>query len=224
MKNTTTGVPELIRKGFEARRKGDSSIAKEHLWHALAEARRLKDFQGEANILLELSAVIRESDNDYETARKLIEDSLKIYTKIKNNAGRAYAICNMGSLALDEKNYDSALKSFKEALAIFEKSPNKFGMGMTLHQMGKTERHQKDWIPAEQHLRRSLLIFEGLGDKFAAAQALMSLAGLALDKNNDREFAKQMLIRAKTLLESIGNVAAAESIQRMIVHIEGKGM
>ncbi len=222
MKSMSPNIQELIRGGFDARRKGDFRHAKAQFQLALSESRRIKDFRGEANALLELSVIAIDFDGDFDSGRKLLQESLEICKKIHDDVGEAYAASNLGSLALDEKKYDDALMSLERARSTFEKTSEKYGMAMTLHQMGKTKMRLGEFTSAEKNLRQSLLIFEGLGDKYAVGQTLRSLASIAYEKDKDKEQTKQLLHRAEVLFEEISNQAEANLVRHFIAVIEGR--
>ena len=220
MKDMSPPLKELLTEGLNAKRRGDHRNAREKFQAALVEAQRMKDDQGEANALLELSAIAIQVDSDRITARRLLEKCLEIYTRTQFDLGRAYAMSNLGSLALDEGKYDNALQWLNRALVIFEREQDKYGMAMTLHQMGKVDKQRGDIVSAEKRWRQSLLIFEGLGDKFAMGQVLLSLAGVSFAHHKDLRQAKLLLNRALALFEELGLPHEAAKVRHNLAIIE----
>jgi tetratricopeptide (TPR) repeat protein len=203
-----------LNQGIDARRHGNFERAREHFQAAITEARRIKDYEGEANALLELSAVVRESDKDFAAARKLLKDCLSIYTQLRFERGKAYAMSNLGSLAFDEGKEDDSLQWLNKALVVFEREQDKYGIAMTLHQIGRVRKRRGDFTTAEEHLRRSLLIFEGLNQKFAIGQVLLSLAEISFVYHQDRRQAELLLNRSRALFEELGLPSEIEKVQR----------
>ena len=216
----TPKVQDLIKQGLSAKVKGDFSAAKIHLQSARIEAQKTKDRWGEARVLLELAPVVTEFDKDLATGRKLLKDCLKIYTKLKSDQGRAYAMSNLGSLDMDEGNLDAALKWQTEALGLFEKVQDKYGCGMALHQTGNIESAQGNFLSAEKHWRESLLLFEGLHRNYAAGQALLSLGKLRVEHYKDAQQAKLLFSRALTLFEEEGLTHEAEKARHNLALFE----
>lgn len=200
----SSDLSTLLNQGISAKHTGDYEHARSLFQTVIMEARLTKDYESEANALLELSAVVRLSDGDLATARQLLEDCLRLYAQIRFDRGKAYAMSNLGSLAFDEGKDDSSLQWLNKALVIFEREQDKYGIGMTLLEFGKVQKRRKNFAAAEEHLRRSLLIFEGLNNKYAVGQVLLSLAEISLVYHQDRRQAELLLNRARLLFEELG--------------------
>jgi tetratricopeptide (TPR) repeat protein len=194
-------VKKFLKMGFDAKSRGDFVVARTQFQVAVAKAREKRDLEGEARSLLELSAVVMEFDRDLVAARKILEDCLQIYIKLRSDRGRAYALSNLGSLAFNEGDLEAALKWQNDALALFEKVQDKYGIAMALHQIGQIKSHQNDFSSAETCWRKSLLLFEGLGRNYGAGQTLLSLGVLYLDHHKDLQQAKSLFARALALFE-----------------------
>jgi tetratricopeptide (TPR) repeat protein len=210
----SSNLQTLLKQGIDAKHHGDFERARKQFQAALTEARRTKDHEGEANALLELSAVVSEFDKDFAVARILLENCLHIYTQAQFDRGKAYAMTNLGSLAFDVGNDDDALQWLNRALAIFEQEQDKYGIAMTLHEIGRVQKRRKDFASAEKQLRRSLLIFEGLGKKFAVGQVLLTLAEISFVYHHDRRQAELLLNRARALFEELGLPNEVEKVRR----------
>ncbi len=210
----SSNLINLLNRGIDAKRHENFEYAREQFQAAITEARRIKDYEGEANALLELSAVVMGPDKDFAAARKLLEDCLNIYTQIRFDRGKAYAMSNLGSLAFDEGNDDNSLQWLNKALVIFEREQDKYGIAMTLHQIGRVRKRRGDFASAEEHLRRSLLIFEGLGEKFATGQVLLSLAEISFAYHQDRQQAELLLNRSRALFEELELPGEIEKVRR----------
>jgi tetratricopeptide (TPR) repeat protein len=220
MPDVSLEVAELLRAGFAAKDKGDFRVARALFQAAVAESKKKRDRAGEARSLLELSAVVNEFDKDAKAARKMLNDCLQIYTKLRSDRGRAYAMSNLGSIAFEEKVLEAAWKWQTEALALFEKEQDKYGIAMASHQIGKIKSQQKDFSSAEMYWRRSLLLFEGLGRNYAADQVLLSLGGLHLDYYKNQEQAKALFTRALTLFEEAGLLHEADKARHNLAIVE----
>jgi tetratricopeptide (TPR) repeat protein len=197
-------VKNLIREGFRAQDAGELRRAKEYFQSAIEEAKKEKDLMGEARALLELGAINARFNKDFVMAHKQFERCLKIYTRLHSNSGCAYAMSNLGSLAIEEGQIKTALEWQNKALELFEREHDKYGTAMTLHQIGLVKSQQGDHQSAEKHWRQSLLLFESLGRNFGAGQVLLSLGALYLDYYQNPEQAKLLFLRALTLFEEAG--------------------
>jgi tetratricopeptide (TPR) repeat protein len=212
----------LLNQGISAKHTGDYEHARSLFQTVIREARLTKDYKIEASALLELSAVVRDSDGDLAAARQLLEDCLRLYTQIRSDRGKAYAMSNLGSLAFDEGNDDSSFRWLNKALVIFEREQDKYGIGMTLLGIGNVQTHRKNFTAAEGHLRRSLLIFEGLNNKYAVGQVLLSLAEISFVYHQDRRRAELLLNRARLLFEELGLPDEIKKVDRNMAIVTRK--
>jgi tetratricopeptide (TPR) repeat protein len=220
MQDMSPNVKELIRRGLDAKNKGNSRGARECFQSARTEASRLKDMPGEANALLELAGVVVKFDNDLAAGRKLLNESLRLYKKAKFDRGSAYVMSNIGSVALREGKIDEAQKWFIQALDIFEREQDKYGRATTLHQIGLLETRKGDWGSAEKRWRQSLLLLEDLDNKYAMGQVLLSLAGVSANFHHDPDLAQALLDRALRLFEELGLPQEAEKVRHNLALLQ----
>jgi tetratricopeptide (TPR) repeat protein len=220
MQDISPNVKELILRGLDAKKKGDSRGARECFQSARVAARRLKDVPGEANALLELAGIVVKFDNDLGAGRKLLNESLRLYTKAKFDRGRAYVMSNIGSVALREGEIAEAQKWFSQALDIFEREQDKYGRATTLHQIGLLQKRRGDWISAEKHWRQSLLLLEDLDNKYAVGQVLLSLADVSASFHHDPGRAKALLDKALSLFEELDLPQEAEKVRHNLALLQ----
>lgn len=220
MRNLAPIVKELLARGSEASGTGDYPKAREYYEAALAEARRIKDAQGEARALLYLAGIARVSDKDLLTARKMLNESIRIFKKLGFDRGSAYAMCELGSVAYEEGKIDEGLKWLNNALALFEEAQDKKGKAIAFHQAGLIYKHKKDFASAEKSWRESLIIFEALGDRYSMGQVLLSLGNISITYHNNTQQGRLLLERALSLFEELGLHHEAEKARHNLATIE----
>ncbi len=203
-------VDDLLAQGMEANRRGDASKSQELYQYALAEARRLKDARGEATALMYLGSLARMQDRDLRKARRLLSTSLRIFTRLGFDRGRAFVMTELGSVAYEEGKPDEGMKWLADALPIMEQERDKKGKATLLHQMGLIDRYRKDPATAEKRWRESLLIFEALGVRYSMGQVLLSLAKASIEDHQDKEQGRVLIQRALAQFEELGLPREAE--------------
>jgi tetratricopeptide (TPR) repeat protein len=220
MKDLAPILKELLARGSEASGKGNHPKAREYYQAALVEARRIKDSQGEARALLYLAGIARVSDKDLPAARKMLNESNRIFQKLHFDRGSAYAMCELGSVAYEEGKLDEGVKWLNSSIALFEKEGDKKGKAIALHQIGLIYKHKKDFASAEKSWRESLLIFEALGERYSIGQVLLSLGNISIDYHKDTEQGRLLLNKALALFEELGLAHEAEKARHNLANIE----
>jgi tetratricopeptide (TPR) repeat protein len=205
MKDTSPIVKDLLTSGLEARASGALPEAKTQFQAALVEAKRIRDFRGEASALLYLAGVLRVFDKDLLNARKLLKECLRICERISFGRGGAYAMMELGTIAYQEGKPEEGLNWLSRTLTEFEKQQDKKGKAAALHQMGLIEKYKKDFDSAERRFRESLMIFESFSDKYSMGQVLLSLGDVSINYHNDLEYGKQLFSKALEFFEETGS-------------------
>ena len=72
----------------------------------------------------------------YDVALKNYNESLALYTKTDDNAGRSAALRNIGIVHIERGELLKALKYFQQALTISKEINDKLGEASTLNSLG----------------------------------------------------------------------------------------
>ena len=122
---------------------------------------------------------------DYDTARKLYEQSLRIKEELGDRAGIATTHHQLGVLAHDRGDYDTARKLYEQSLRIKEELGDRAGIAATHHQLGVLAHDRGDYDTARTQYQRALAIFEEVGNRVNIAKVRRSLDILAQNQSNN---------------------------------------
>jgi tetratricopeptide (TPR) repeat protein len=214
-------VKESLSAAIETKLRGDFRSAKNQIEAALIEARRVKDRWGEAQCLLELGGIDIHFYSDYENGKKRFEESLSLYTSLRSNQGRAYAMNGLAHVARGQGDVVRARTLLSQSLTLFEEARDKSGEAAALHEMGLLDEQAGDSTSAEACLRRSLLILESLGNKPAVGQILLSLGSLKV-RDNKLEQAQELFSRSLALFEELGLKSEADKARHNLAYVKSK--
>jgi tetratricopeptide (TPR) repeat protein len=94
---------------------------------------------------------------------KLYEKALQIFDQLKNIAGKATILYNIGSIYDAQGNYSKALKWYEVSLQIDEQLGNLSGKASSLNKIGAIYDAQGKYPEALKKLEEALEIFTRLG-------------------------------------------------------------
>ena len=118
---------------------------------------------------------------EYDDARRMYEESLKISEDIGNKNGVAAALHRLGNLAYLTGEYDEARNLYQQSLKIDQDLGDKSGVSGSLHQLGMLAQDTGEYDEARNLYQQSLKIFQDLGDKSGVSKSLHQLGVLAQD-------------------------------------------
>ena len=118
---------------------------------------------------------------EYDDARRMYEESLKISEDIGNKNGVAAALHQIGMISQQIGSFDEARRMYDESLKVSREVGNKGGMAATLHQMGNLAYVIGDLNGArcmyDESLKKKLVI----GNKRSIAATLHQIGIMAKD-------------------------------------------
>ena len=160
---------------------------------------------------------------DYDTARKLYEQSLRIKEELGDRAGMANTYHQLGVLTQARGDYDTARTRYQQALTIFKKLDNRAGMASTYGQLGILTHDQNDYDTAHTRYQQALTIFKKLNDRAGIATIYHQL-GILAQRRGDYDTAHTRYQQALTIFEELNDRAnMARTYGRLGVLAQDRG-
>jgi tetratricopeptide (TPR) repeat protein len=141
---------------------------------ALLASRLDQDQEAEADTLLGLGAVYRESDrlNDAHTC---FNQCLPIFRELGDRRGEAWALYAIGDVYSDQNRFSEALTCFDQCLPTFRDAGDRRGEAWTLVAFGVVHRVQTRFDLALTYFGEALPVLQELGDRRGAGYTLINL-------------------------------------------------
>ena len=136
--------------------------------------------RGQAEVL-HRSGNIHRQLGEYEEARRLYGECLKINQELGDKSGVAATLYQMGIIAQDTGDMVEARRLYRECLKIDQELGDKSGMAATLHLMGNMAYVTDDLVEARRLYEESLKIKQELGKKSGVAATLHQMGMMAQD-------------------------------------------
>ncbi len=145
-----------------------------------------KDPRVRAGFLFNLG-IIHQQLGEYDKARGLYEQSLKIAEELGDKSGIAKTLHNLGAIYSNRGEYDKAREQYQQALGAFEELGVREGQAVVLYQLGNIHYQQGEYGKARGLYRQALETFEELGAKQEKAAVLHQLGNIHLGQGeNDK--------------------------------------
>jgi len=116
--------------------------------------------------------MVHEIIRQYDKALEYYRQSLTISRDIKERAGEARTLHQMGSVYVRMQQYDNALNYYNQCLAISQETGNRAARSAALNQMGMVYRKIEKFDEALDCYNQSLAISRETGDRVNEANAL----------------------------------------------------
>jgi tetratricopeptide (TPR) repeat protein len=136
--------------------------------------------RGQAEVL-HRSGNIHSLLGEYEEARHLYAESLKIDQELGNKSGVAATLHQMGIIEQNTGDMGEARRLYEESLKINQDLGDKSGVAATLHQMGNMAYDTGDMGEARRLYEESLKINQDLGNKSDVAATFHQMGNMAYD-------------------------------------------
>jgi predicted ATPase/class 3 adenylate cyclase len=131
------------------------------------------------------AGVLARYASDYEAARTLIGESLRIRRTLGDPKGIADALANLGYVALQQGDYVAARSAYEESLAINRALDNRQGVADAQSHLAFVACYEGDLARAHALDEESLTIWRALGDRQGIAWALHRLGNVALRRGDE---------------------------------------
>ncbi|HEV2109287.1 MAG TPA: tetratricopeptide repeat protein [Thermomicrobiales bacterium] len=157
---------------------------------------RAKALHRQGNIAIDLG--------EYETARRLCEESLAIWKGLDDRKSIAAALNGLGLVAGFEGDYASARAYHTEALTLRRELGDLLGLGNSLTNLGNTLHALGDVAAAGPLLEEALAVRQRMGDTGAIAYAYLNIADIVRSKGDHAE-ALALFEKSLELFRQIGD-------------------
>jgi predicted ATPase/DNA-binding SARP family transcriptional activator len=114
-------------------------------------------------------------DIDRQEAKRLLEQSLKLYQTLRDRWATARALTSLGNVASHLIRYEESQQCLQESLAIQQELLDQRNIAKILTSLGYIARHQGRLEEAEQLQRQSLRLIEKMEDRAGLAGVHMAL-------------------------------------------------
>lgn len=151
---------------------------------------------------LNVAAMLASLQDDNDTARTLVEESLELSRALAEKKQTGYALYTLGRLARVEGNYSGALTFLEESLSLFLALGQKDDIALVLSDLGLTVLYMGDHERATRLCEESLALSREMGDLRGIASWLANLAIVALargDSGRATELCEESLAIRKSL-------------------------
>lgn len=151
---------------------------------------------------------------NYERARRAYETDLALSTELRNRAGIARALNNLGILDWLEKLPDEALEKHFGAIELAEEITDKKLVAIINSNIADCYKSKDDIPEAKRYYERCLELSEDLGFKWQLAEVYRSLSDVAPERR------EEYLDKALRMFEKLG---AKEDVKLVRMMIDNKG-
>lgn len=152
---------------------------------------------------LNVAAILASLQDDYKTARTLVEESLALSRQLAEKKQTGYALYILGRLARIEGNYAGAVTFFAESLALFRELGQKHDIALVLSGLGLTVLYLGEDERATALCEQSLAISRALGDPRGIASWLANLGLIMLARGDDQR-AQELCEESLAIRKALG--------------------
>lgn len=163
--------------------KGNYAIASTLDSAALLEARRLKNREQEAAVLLSQGGIYYNQSN-FEMARKLNQEALKVNRTTSDRKTEGKILTNMGTVEFMFGDFKKADSLFKLPLAIAQKLGDDDLLAASNLNLGLLNIYMSDYEVAEKYLLKSEAIYKAIDGKDGLALCYQNLSNIWFSKGD----------------------------------------
>jgi predicted ATPase/DNA-binding CsgD family transcriptional regulator len=135
---------------------------------------------------LNVAAILASLQDDYTTARTLVQESLQLSRELAERQQTGYALYILGRLSRLEGNYAGAVSFFEESLALFREVGQQHDLALVLSGLGLTLLYLGEYERATVFCEESLALSRALGDARGIASWLTNLGVIMLARGDDK--------------------------------------
>ncbi len=173
------------------------------LHQAVESADVLHDRREKAGWVHNLGILAQKMGN-YPEARKLYQQSLKIFQELGDKSGVSSSLHNLGALAQATGEYDEARKLYQQSLKIFQELGDKSDVSKSLHNLGALAQATGEYEETRKLYQQSLKIFQELGDKTGVSKSLHQMGWLA-QATGEYEEARKLYLQSLKIKQELGD-------------------
>ncbi len=162
---------------------------------------------------------LAQKTGDYDEARKLYQQSLKIYQDLDDKKGASYVLGNLGVLAQTNGDYDEARQLYQQTIDVANQLEDKSSLSRGLHQLGNLAYMIGDYDEARGLYQQSMEIKQALGDKSGVSRSLHQLGILAQD-TGDYDEARRLYQQSMEIDQSLGDKSGVSKSLHQLALLE----
>jgi tetratricopeptide (TPR) repeat protein len=182
----------------------------------VALSRRARDRLGEA-YTLGVQGIAVLMLGEFDRAAWLLEGSLEIFRELGDEWASAHILTHMAAVSLRRDDYPQAAGYAEESLALSRRTGDRFAANISLNLLAQAAWASGEHRRAECYLLEALAIAHEMGDRMDAAYCVQGLAAAAGERD-EQQRAARMLGAADALLESVGPLSRAMSMDGHDLH------
>jgi len=153
--------------------------------------------------VLNVAAILASLQDDYQTARTLVEESLQLSREQALSKQTGYALYILGRLSRLEGNYAGAVTYFEESVALFRALGQKHDIALVLSGLGLTVLYLGEYERAAAFCEESLALARALGDPRGIASWLTNL-GIVMLVRGDVKLAQELCEESLAIRRKLG--------------------
>jgi tetratricopeptide (TPR) repeat protein len=154
--------------------------------------------------LLNWLANIYTAQGQYDTARQIAKDALRITEKIDDQQALANSLESLARVTRAQGEFDDATKIYEQSLSLYRTLDNQGGIASILEELGMIATDQHQLERATTLYQQSLEIKQQLGDQRAIATTLNNL-GFVAESQGMPERATELTQKSLEICQQIGD-------------------
>jgi tetratricopeptide (TPR) repeat protein len=191
---------------------GDLKHARVRMEENLVRSRESGDRAAVAVAINNLGAITSEQGDhagaaiylgQYERARALQLESLALRRQIKDVAGEALSLINLGLVPLHEGRPDEAIPIFQESIAVAQQLHDRRNIFLNKLYLALALLTRGDTAAAQSYYQEALRLAHDLGDRYGMTRAMAGLGTLA-QQAGQGERAARLIAAARSQRQLIG--------------------
>ena len=177
----------------------------------------LGDKRGQVSVYNDLANMLRKH-NEFDKAKKYLQDALSIARSEKDTDGIANCTNNLGVVYDVIGKADSALYYYQQGLENYTLLHQLSGMGYSYNYIGVLYAETQKYDLAIEYLQKSIAIREKLGEAQAIAVTYENMGELSLAKK-DNLTAKEYFLKSLAISQKLGFADLTSYIYKMLADV-----
>ena len=195
--------------------KRERAAALEGLIRDYHELRRGKRENQALTAVLHLLGNLRYQLGEYEEAKRLYQESMKISQGLDDKSGVSRSLHQLGMLAQDVGDLAEARRLYQESMRISLNKGDKSSVSASLHEQGNLAYITGDLNEAKRLYQDSLNISQELGDRIGVSKSLNQLGVLSQDTGDLAE-ARRLYQESLNISQELGDrIGVSKSLYKL---------
>ena len=197
----------------------DTIKSDDYINRSLTLAQELRNNEAIARIYNSRGIEIINRKGEYDKAREIFLNGLKLLQENNNSYTKAYLLGNLGLVYRFKDDYDKALEYLNEALEIAKHQKNLHALAFVHLQLACTQMDRLEYAKAEEHFKISTQLSKKTGTRKILLNNYISLIDLKLRMDNNKE-AHEYQKQYAFVRDSIFNAERAQKIAELEASFE----